>query len=275
MFRDGRIFYSTIFTSNADLTLKRNLSILFENSYEDYEKCKKSALGKGGCFEDGCHFKFLCEQQYSSDNLFLEQSLERGDSLFSYNVFIFKLSLLDSEGRGAYMIAAPLKRLASKIFSHVRSKRRVFEINYMRSSVDRMVNSIGKMKRYDPGFSVPAVDFYVYGDGGSDDIKICGSDPMKSKVYKSIKQMTREKSNKIRIAPCAATLEYDDGKSGPEYFDIYFKGVLYFKWSKSLDHLKSLGLVLSMLSELNILEHSSVPPSWLSDKKAKTYLSTD
>ena len=124
------------------------------------------------------HGFFKTTKQYSSDMEYIKKHYDERTGIYEYNYFIVKY-FHPKINKPIFLIASPLKLLARRIFSTIDVNGRKFDISYLNISLPTLTNKINDLVEIEPRFSLPMVDFYVFGDGGSEDIKITGSDPLK------------------------------------------------------------------------------------------------
>ncbi len=273
MLRDGRTFYAVLFKTEEDILRMPALSKLFPAELVQWDDATSTKRCADGTIV-ARHGIYLSEKQYSSDPNFLEHGYDKKRRAYRYNFYILRYSS-PKDTAPLYILASPFKRLAARIFRHLTTVEQL-EYTYQRVKLAKLLAGVDELVTASPRLSVPMVDFYVYGDGGSEDVKISGSDPMKSKVYRALNSLTqaRSASDRIDIAPCSVILALDFQSEEPTTIEIYFKGILSCPWKKDLSHLNDLAVALNALQKRGLIEETSVRPNWMTESRAKALLGT-
>jgi hypothetical protein len=277
MLRNGRTFYSAFFYSKHDLLQREHLEEFIPKELVRWDQRPEIHPGPGGSTIHVHHGLFYSEKKYSSDEEFLKSRYDDARKGYMYNFFVIKYEV-DTEQGNLYLVAAPLKQLAGHLFAHLfyhgTSVGLGTSFKFKRIKLTKLLDKLPSFLTKSPRLSVPMIDFYVYGDGGSDDVKISGSDPKKSKVYKALSGLaaSTKESERIIMAPCSLTVCLDYNSPEQKSFEVYYKGIFSFNWERDNSHLPDVFFVIHTLNKLGIIENTTVRPNWLTDRTSKRLL---
>ncbi len=97
---------------------------------------------------------------------------------------------------------------------------------------------------------------------------------MKSKVYRAIKRLTETKNSdeSVSTAPCSVVLGLDFSSELSKEFEIYFKGIISYRWQKDLGHIDDLMVIVDALLRIGVVEETGVRPTWSTNSRAKAIL---
>ncbi len=165
MLRDGRIFYSVFFTADGDLLDKEARALLIPAKLVEWDGPVQQKRSRDRGTMSIQHGYYYSDRQYSSDQEFIESRYDKRRKAYKYNFFLMRYSSSKLEGP-LYLLASPFKRLSVNIFAHLRNKPEL-SLAYMRVKLAKLLENLEELTRDVPRISAPMVDFYVFGDGGS------------------------------------------------------------------------------------------------------------